>query len=322
MAAREVSAETKLDTERARADLLQAEVDESRGKLASLVAAKNSLEAQLEQVKEGLRESQENERRARDWSEELDVRLKNDYYKLGQLREEKVGLELQATTNLDRAEAAEKRLRDAEDQLACRNAEAEAELARQRVELEAVSAREKAGYLRILASFQNQLSGQSSVSALPENLMQVTRSMYQVARELRIEAVQARMDDRRRLEKRYARRGQVSVATAVGAVYEELSLPEEQRRFTPARVCERLGLDINNLDSDYYVGLLGDEADVRYPQDVLEELERRGAGGQVPVTPPSGTLSVPETQPPGQRPTQAPEAPSGQQAGPSLALGS
>ena len=109
--------------------------------------------------------------------------------------------------------------------------------------------------------------------------MQIIHSMYQVARELRIEAVRARMDDRRRLEKRYARRGQVSVATAVGAVYAELSLPEEQRKFTPARVCERLSLDINNLNSDYYVGLLGDEADVQYPKDVLEELERRGSGG-------------------------------------------
>ena len=66
--------------------------------------------------------------------------------------------------------------------------------------------------------------------------MQIIDSMYQVARELRIQAVQARLDDRKRLEKRYARRGQVTVATAVRAVYAELSLPEEQRKFTPAKV--------------------------------------------------------------------------------------
>ena len=33
-------------------------------------------------------------------------------------------------------------------------------------------------------------------------------------------------------------------------------------------------------------------ADVQYPKDVKEELERHGSGGQVPITPPSGTLSV------------------------------
>ena len=152
--------------------------------------------------------------------------------------------------------------------------------------------------------------------------MQIITSMYQFARELRIEVVQARLDDRRRLEKRYPRSGQVSMATAVGAVYAELSLPEEQRRFTPTRVCERLNLDINNLNSNYYVELLGDEADVQYPKDVMEELERRGSGEQVPVTPPLATLSAPDSQPPVPQPTQASEVPAEQQGDPSLALGS
>lgn len=121
--------------------------------------------------------------------------------------------------------------------------------------------------------------------------------MYQVAEELWIKVVEARLDDRRRLEKRYACRGHVFVASAVGAVYAELSLPKEQRGFTPAKVCSRLGLDINNLNSDYYVGLLGDEANVYYLEDVMKELERRGSGGQVPITPPSGTLFTTSTQP-------------------------
>lgn len=112
------------------------------------------------------------------------------------------------------------------------------------------------------------------------------------------------------------------MATAVGAVYAELSLPEEQRKFTPAKVCERLNLDINNLDSNYYIGLLGDEADVQYPADIMEELERRGSGGQVPVTPPSGTLPASDSRPPLQQPTQASEAPAAQREGPSSALGS
>lgn len=120
--------------------------------------------------------------------------------------------------------------------------------------------------------------------------MQVVGSMYQVAQEFRIKAVEARLDDRMRLEKRYTHRGQVLVVTAVKAVYVELSLPEEQRRFTSSKVCQCLGLDINNLNSDYYVSLLRDEANVHYPEDVMAELERRGSGGQVPVTPPSGTL--------------------------------
>lgn len=80
--------------------------------------------------------------------------------------------------------------------------------------------------------------------------------MYQVTKELQIKAVEARLDDRIRLEKRYARCGQVSVAMAVEAVYAKLSLPEKQMWFTPSKVCQRLGLNINNLDSNYYVGLL------------------------------------------------------------------
>lgn len=87
------------------------------------------------------------------------------------------------------------------------------------------------------------------------------------------------------------------MAAAIKAAYAELLKPEEQRKFTPALVCQHMSLDLNNLNSNYYVKLLGDEADVHYPKDVLEEMMLRGNGSQVPVTPPSGNFPPVNAQP-------------------------
>lgn len=126
---REDALETQLNTQKARADLLQIEVDDSREKLALVTAAKVSLETQLEQTRLDLRESRQNEQRTQDWCDELDAKRQMDRYEIERFKMERNGFEIQANINLERAQSAEKKLADAEF-----------EFARQKAELETVSA--------------------------------------------------------------------------------------------------------------------------------------------------------------------------------------
>lgn len=133
---REVSFEAQLNTLKARADLLQDEVDDSRGRLALVMATKNSLETQLKQAQKDLQDSQASKQQSWTRSEELDARRKNDLYETKQLRGKAGKFEIEAFINLDHSMAAEKKLE-----------EAGTEFARQKAKLEAVRAREKARHL-------------------------------------------------------------------------------------------------------------------------------------------------------------------------------